>query len=281
MIPLRWKPSLLLSRLMPGPVSDGPVRYVLLAKQRSGSTWVIDLLNSHPDVLGYSELFDYDCWGPQLVGGEHTFPNWNAYVASWHATAGREPNRAEQVAMYPRYLDDVVFAADRSHDAKAVGFKLMYNQAISHPAIPRYLQRRRVHCIHLIRRNHLDGILSHEAVANRGFAHGSTKVDEQATHLDADSIVLRIERRAREVEAGKEFARFLKLPTFEIYYEELSEEASRLNPALEFLQVDPTASNLTSKLRKISSSRHSDTIANYEEVAAVLKGTPFESFLRP
>ena len=33
------------------------VKFVMLTTQRSGSTWVIDMLNSHPRVVAYSELF--------------------------------------------------------------------------------------------------------------------------------------------------------------------------------------------------------------------------------
>ncbi len=281
MIPRRWKPGLVLSRFLPDSLADGkPTKYVLFAKQRSGSTWIIDLLNSHRDVVGYSELFDYECWGKdELVGGTVGVSSWNSFVADFHAKHNREPNRAEQVSLYLAYLHGLAFMAIR--DEKAVGFKLMYNQAISHPAIPRYLQNNKVHCIHLIRRNHLDGIVSHEAVANRGFAHAGKKADAQATKIDAASIVMRIKRRAADVRAGQEFARFLRLPTIEIFYEDLKEDLSGMSQVLEFLGVDPSPERLKSKLKKMSSNSHRDTIANYDEVAAALKGTEFESLLRP
>ena len=300
MIPRRWKPGLVLSRFLPNALADEkPTKYVLFAKQRSGSTWIIDLLNSHRDVVGYSELFDYECWGKdELVGGKVGVLSWNSFVADFHAEHNREPNRAEQVSLYPAYLHCVLTMGAPSqwvkdppthhkwrkageNSAKAVGFKLMYNQAISHPAIPRYLQNNNVHCIHLIRRNHLDGIVSHEAVANRGFAHAGKKADAQATKIDAASIVMRIKRRAADVRAGQEFARFLRLPTIEIFYEDLKEDLSGMSQVLEFLGVDPSPERLKSKLKKMSSNSHRDTIANYDEVAAALKGTEFESLLRP
>ncbi|MFK7820007.1 MAG: sulfotransferase [Planctomycetaceae bacterium] len=279
MIPRRWKPSLILSRLFRAPQdAGGKTKFILLAKQRSGSTWVIDLLNSHPDVVGYSELFDYECWdNRELVGGSNCM-NWNTFVAQFHGNQGREPNRAEQVRLYPEFLSNHAFA---SESAKAVGFKLMYNQAISHPAIPRYLQRHRVHCIHLIRHNLLDGIVSQEAVANRGFAHAGTKAQSQATTIDPTSLVMRLKRRASDIAAAQAFAKFLNLPTLELSYESLCEDASTIENVLGFLGVDDSKSGLTSKLRKMSGSSHTETIANYEAVAEQLSGTQFESLLRP
>lgn len=277
MIPKRWKPSLMLSRFLPKPSSADVTKYILFAKQRSGSTWVIDLLNSHPEIVGYSELFDYDCWGDSnLVGGECRL-NWNGFVTEFHSKHGREPSRVDQVSMYSDYLNHHGFAAEK---ATVVGFKLMYNQAISHPAIPRYLLRHRVRCVHLIRRNHLDGIVSHEAVANRGFAHAGTKAESQSTYIDPASIALRLQRRAGEVEAAREFARFLGLPTIELYYEDLCEDINEMQKVLSFLTVDPEGAVLNSSLRKMSGSSHQETISNFDEVASALRGTPFEQLLR-
>ena len=84
MIPRRWRLKLQLARLIgrkPDQTSS-PRKYVLFAKQRSGSTWVIDLLNSHPDVVGYAELFLYDMWGEPPVGGNKHIESWNSFVAT-------------------------------------------------------------------------------------------------------------------------------------------------------------------------------------------------------
>jgi LPS sulfotransferase NodH len=278
MIPRRWKPSLILSRLFRAPVADGKTKFVLLAKQRSGSTWVIDLLNSHPDVVGYSELFDYQCWnGTDLVGGS-TCMNWNTFVAKFHTDHGREPSRTEQRQLFPQFLSRHAFADER---AKAVGFKLMYNQAVSHPAIPQYLQQHKVHCLHLVRHNLLDGIVSQDAVANRGFAHAGTRAESQATIIDPASIILRLDRRATEIAAAREFAEFLNLPIHEISYEDLCSNPTAISNALKFLNVDSGAVELTSQLQKMSANTHRETIANFEAIEQAIRGTKYETMLRP
>jgi LPS sulfotransferase NodH len=43
-------------------------RFIVLSTQRSGSTWVIDTLNSHPMVTCYSEVFLQDGSGKPRFG---------------------------------------------------------------------------------------------------------------------------------------------------------------------------------------------------------------------
>jgi LPS sulfotransferase NodH len=287
MIPRRWRLALQLERLRPrsSGQSTGPRKFVLFAKQRSGSTWVIDLLNSHPAVVGYSELFLDDMWGKPPVGGNRGIDSWNSFLARFVTRTGSEPDRAARKVLYREYLDHQVFSADTvpgAEAAQAIGLKLMYNQAVSDIAIPRYLQNRAVSCVHLIRRNHLDAILSAEAVKIRGLAHAEhdTDVSKVAIELEPESIALRIERRSRDIEAASELINFLRLPAVELFYEDLIDNVAAIKSVLEFLGVDPDAADLTSRLRKLNSTGHPNLIANYDDVAKALRGTRFCDLLR-
>jgi hypothetical protein len=168
MIPGRWKIPLglvsLWTSLPRQPVGGSGTRFVILARQRSGSTWLADLLNSHPHVVTFAELFHSDAWGNPVIGGAKEIRYWN----SWDALHAPAAGRAERIRRYFQYLDEVVFCP--RDGIEATGFKLMYNQAISAFAIPAYLKLRGVRLIHLVRRNYLDGILSADSVTKRGVA---------------------------------------------------------------------------------------------------------------
>gem|GEM_PF-3850238 len=49
------------------------VKFVVLTTQRSGFTWVIEMLNSHPCVVTYSELFLETSKERPVWGGLKTF----------------------------------------------------------------------------------------------------------------------------------------------------------------------------------------------------------------
>ena len=199
--------------------------------------------------------------------------------------SGSEPDRSIRKILYNTYLDVVAFSSPgtaREVSAKAIGFKLMYNQAVSDVAIPQYLQKNRVHCVHLIRRNHLDAILSAEAVRLRGLAHAEdgAKVSDVRIKLESKSIALRIARRERDIESARQFAKFLRLPTTEIFYEDLKADPAAIKPVLKFLGVDAESIQLKSGLRKLNSNSHRDLISNYSKVAAALKDTKYADLLR-
>jgi hypothetical protein len=117
--------------------------FIVLSTQRSGSTWVVDMLNSHPRVLAYSELFMHGGEGKPKWGREQDLPYWQTYARGKH--------RITKPYWLWRYLGQ---AYRERPGIDAVGFKLMYSQLtrISRPLMPA-LWLKRVRIIHLIRRN--------------------------------------------------------------------------------------------------------------------------------
>ena len=54
--------------------------FVVLSTQRSGSTWVVDMLTSHPRVVAYSELFMHGGEGKPRWSGAQDLPYWQTYA---------------------------------------------------------------------------------------------------------------------------------------------------------------------------------------------------------
>src|SRR5688572_27130006 len=83
---LRWLPAA--RRWLPAPPADLR-RFIVLSNPRSGSTWLIDLLNSHPDVVCFSELFAHDHFGNMPHGGAQHAPTWDSYATLKMLRLGR------------------------------------------------------------------------------------------------------------------------------------------------------------------------------------------------
>src|SRR3954447_6645289 len=108
--------------------------FVILATQRTGSSWVGQMLGSHPAVGMSFELFD-----PR---GER-FQYFAGYVRQ-RTTRHNPFNRAR--LCFP-YLDRRF--APRS-DFDAIGFKLMYSHVKANPAVALYIASHRVRIVHLV-----------------------------------------------------------------------------------------------------------------------------------
>jgi len=253
---------------------DRPQPFVLLSKQRSGSTWLMELLDSHPRIDVYAELFNASGYGRPRVGRNRDILYWNSYVAL-HPARGR----MERLRRYFQYLDEEVFR--KRPGKQAVGFKLMYNQAASELGALAYLCVRNVPVIHLIRRNYLDAILSEEAALVRGVAHAETgaEVDDLRIELDTLTLQTRLEQRESEIQQTSDFLAAENVPCREVHYEDLLAGPSALEPIQGFLGVGERE-ELTSNLTKLNPTSHRQLIRNYDAVQEALTGTRFAGLLR-
>jgi len=252
-------------------------RFVLLSTQRSGSTWVVDTLNSHPRVVAYSELFMHGSEGRPKWGGERGLVYWRTFLEE----KGSPRSRLVRAYWLWRYLGRA-YASQPGVDA--AGFKLMYSQLrVSRPLLP-VLVLRRVRIIHLIRRNALDILLSKEAGAARGgtlHARSTDAVQTVQLRLPTEGLLERIASHEREVARAR--ARFsrLGLAYREVAYEDLVRDEEREFASLfGFLRVGPANGAVSSSLRKVNPTSHEELIENYDEVRTALEGTRFAPHLR-
>lgn len=253
--------------------STHPVQYFLMSTQRTGSTWVTDLLNSHPNIASYTELLLEIGQGLPEWGKYRDIPYWNTYRSSKCKTH----RRRFRPALLFRYLDSVF----RSHpDKEAIGVKVMYSQAFRLPEVLGYIRMRRISIIHLVRRNSLDIVLSGMAKDLRTRAHATAVDDIQAVQLQVD--VPRLVRQIRKLERRRAVARAvlrsLAVPYFEVAYEDIVSNPDVMDAAVTFLGLAPAA--LTSSLKKLNPQSHQDLIGNYDDVRRALSKTNFAAMLR-
>ena len=232
------------------------------------------MLNSHPRVLTYSELFMHGGEGKPKWGTEQDLPYWQTFIAG-----KGPPGRLGRAYWLWRYLGQAY--AERP-GIEAAGFKLMYSQLtrVTRPLVPA-LRLKRVRIIHLMRRNALDVVLSKEAgEARRGVLHARSgePVEAVRIRLRTEDLLERMNAHDREIEAARAKFRRLGLPYQEAVYEELVRDEARYASLFRFLGVEPEP--VSSSLQKVNPTTHEELIENYGEVRDALEGTQFAAQLR-
>jgi LPS sulfotransferase NodH len=244
-------------------------RFVVLSTQRSGSTWVVDMLTSHPRVVAYSELFMHGGEGVPKWGREQDLPYWQTFIRE------RRGGRVARPYWLWHYLGRVF---EERPGIDAIGFKLMYSQLtrIAKPLLPA-LWLRRVRIVHLMRRNALDVVLSKEAgEARRGVLHAreGQPVESVRIKLRTEDLLERMTAHERAIEGARVRFKRIGIPYQEVIYEDLvADQESGFASLFKFLGVEPAS--VSSSLQKVNPTAHEELIENYREVRAALEGTKF------
>jgi Stf0 sulphotransferase len=231
----------------------------------------MNILDSHPEVAAYDELF---------LGGEGVQPHaddqpdFAAFVESVP-----EPARRLRVPLRVSYLRSLYRERPGIH---AVGFKLIYGQATANPGLLQYFALRRVRVIHLIRANLLDAVISYEIARETGVFHRrrGEPAPPASVRLDADGIRERLGYMEWAVARGRVWLERYRLPRTEIAYEELiGRRDETLAAVLRFLDVEPRLDALDSELVRVRGGSTLDLVENGGDVRAALAGTRFEWML--
>lgn len=250
-------------------MSSQGTHFVVLTTQRNGSTWVVSVLNSLDGVTAQSELFLPRPRSPEL--------RWDSGFAYPRYVESRdEVGRLRPFSVF-RYLDRF-YASTQD----AAGFKLMYSQVKSYPETLLYLVRHKIPTIHLVRRNHLDVLISFAVKREIGRAHilaeGERPTDVRV-ELPLATLVKDLERLQRRHDIARRTLRVLRLRHLEVAYEELAADPSRFGALLAFLDVQASAELARSNIVKTRVGSQRDVVGNYEDVKGHLEGTRFAALL--
>ena len=248
-----------------------PTTFVILTTQRSGSGWLVDLLDDHPSVAAYEELFKVT---------ETTVPRHGASVVPrFEVMVGPRTWSTSRGLILKRY--EYLRGLARAHPgADAVGFKLMYDQTRDHPWLVAMLIMMRARFVHLVRRNSLGAVLSFDIAHehDRWHHYAGEESPPLRVRTDASSLVERLARRDREIDGFRRRLARLPVHVHEVVYEDLvARQDEVLGEVLSFLDVPETSRSLRSSLVRPTRERALDRIENRDDVVAALAGTPYES----
>ena len=243
-------------------------KFLVITSQRTGSTYLTTLLDSHPHVLCPGEILF------RRAGNKYAI---SAYM------------RNDKVRMYDYYLRRGLFL-NKFLDAfygqpgyESIGFKLMFGQVrwfpYRFPSVVDYVKSRELHVIHNIRRNYLRVHLSRKRARSSGVYHVSQKnTSRNQMAVNTKSLLLDLQRMREEDYKWEK--RFETLPYIKVEYEALTRNPEiQTDRLLSFLSVKGR-SELKTDFVRLNPEGLKSIVSNYEEVCSILTGTEFEYCLR-
>lgn len=243
------------------------VKFVVLTSSRSGSTWLVDRLNMQPGVEAHGGLFhDRPRVRPAIAGRD----DYRRFIEVHAISNLMRPWRVFA------YLNQLY------RKPQTVGFKLMYTHLRRHPELFAYFVAHRIKIVHLVRRNHLDVLVSEDLARLVGTSHAQvgTKIDTPPVYVDPTTVLERLKKRSRNAEQAKRLLKLTPCPCIEVTYEALLEGEKEFERIGKFIGLSMWKAQGQSNLAKRGTGRHSEAIANYEEVKRALTSTPYLSLLR-
>lgn len=241
--------------------------FVVVGTQRSGTSPVRQVLDSHSKILCRGELFG-SAYGK--TDGYRRF----RFANGWRQL-GHFLWRERQVE---GFLRDRLQAP---HAVHAVGFKLMRSQVryvpYRYPMLLSWIREQRVRLIHVARQNVLRLAASRRAAQMRSVLHSRSEGGAVRFHLPAGALVQELEEIDRDNQFWETFG--AELPYLKVEYEDFVErpglEAQRM---FDFLEVESTVPRgaLPGRHQRIPLE---SMLANYDEVRRALADTRWEDLL--
>lgn len=269
--------------------AESPTKFIIFTAGRTGSSWLMEMLNSHPAIGGYGELLTAApaTKYPQTRAALYSDPGGVPFFRAYLLEHGEAKRLFGMPFMGLKYLSSVY--APRNGLA-AIGFRLIYGHLRQRWDAPvpvagwllPYVAAKRVRVLHLVRRNKLDLLLSAEVAAARGVRHAragddlapsTIRINTQELESELD-YALRKERIVRRLISG------LRVPQLEVAYEDLVLDTSGVyRRIVEFLSVDPGEHEPHWRMRKVIETTREETVENYDDVVRALRGTKHGVFL--
>lgn len=214
-------------------------RFAILTVGRSGSTHLVDLLDSHPELVCRDEIFGPESEDPQ------------AY------------SRSAERRVLP-YLDTLGAQIDRPW-----GLKLTWNCVSVHPAALQTLEVPGIKLVHLLRHDRVAQYFSVQRAQQTGVWHSRTTGEAVTLELDPDHYIAWL----HSVLLGDAVLRAASvgLDALTVDYDDLS-DARLLARIQSFLGVEPLA--LTSRWRKLAVGPLHEAVSNWQDFTARVDASP-------
>jgi len=244
--------------------------YMITCPARSGSTMLVQLLRSHPEICSHSEVFTPD----RITGITGTYCQKSREQAGFIERLSRERDRNPIKFLYKIVLD--------LQGKKVVGFKLKHDELV----LPEFKALRDeitndldFRIIHLRRENLLRRFLSHY-VANHLTRITLAVVGQPVpkvppVRLDPLECQRDFETTLKRETEFKEL--FSRHRSFSLSYEQMvARDPEKMATLLDFLGVSPR--ELTTATKKLGNDDLRSAIINFDELRSYFEGSPFSKF---
>jgi len=254
-------------------------KFIVLSSQRSGSTWLMDILNNIDGVTASGELF---------------IPRRGKNKTKQLLTTRSLPLR-EDLQSFPRF--QTVYTLPQAIRPFSVFnylniffffpnincFKLMYSQLLIYPEIWFYIIQKQLPIIHLVRKNNLDVIISKEVRKITNIARiedGDIELTVLEIELNTKSLINLLNNLNRQTKIASWLLNSFNVKNIEIFYENLLDDPNEFKRIYEFLSIIETQVETISKFKKIITKDHSQIISNYAEIKKILSNTEYEWMIK-
>jgi hypothetical protein len=243
--------------------------FAIIFEGRTGSSFVVSCLNSHPKALCYPEVL-------QDLGARKQEKVLQLIVS------GEPLEHFVPRAVQPAYFHGPV---QPGPGLASVGFKTKLSDVCRLGWLGTALAEDDFRLVYLKRRNIIKAVVS-ELNANRlrekfGMGVSNARSEKQVLgplHVDLGQLVAKLRRRIRREEMHEEFYRKYTRHKIRLHYEDLLGDQSRfLARLLDFLELDDQP--MKGRFLKALPDRLREAIQNYQEVKHLLAGTHFEQLL--
>ena len=242
--------------------------FVILSAQRSGSTFLVSLLNNHPDIICTGEIF-------KRVNPLNIIQPDFSYQ---HLKSKSLKNQLQHYLRNEKSIHEHLDNIYRNRE-EYLGFKLMPIQIKRFPSTLQYIYDNKIPILYLYRANFLERYVSIK-VASKTKAYSSRKtVRLKNIHLDPQKIVADLTKMQNELDLLRAYASKAD-KNMELSFEELTKTnpTKSVEKILSFIGVTQSDS-LQSEMKKMVKKPLSEMIENYSEIKDVLIHSTFKQFL--
>lgn len=238
---------------------------ILLASQRTGSTWLVQLLNNVPSYEMKGEMFLNRAFNPT---NEAIIRNYKPdSIYNYKARTGRY-NDTE------RYLTDICFRSYFKENPEVLGFKLMYDQMAKHPQLIWKIKERAA-VVHLVRRNKIKLYVSRLRNTKYGINHSfNLKGSEQIkkVKISIPHMLIHLIKLHFYEKIAKTLLVIFRFNHLQVAYEDLVDnEKEQVEKIMNFVGIHDDVYTLSSRTHKIASGQLENEIVNYQQVSFFLR----------
>ena len=256
--------------------------FCILTTQRSGSTWMVELLNNDPRIKMFSEVFLWNSKNKISNLTTSTHINQHSIVSNDEKSIASFRNYSKVNSGFRpwltfKYLDQLNFI---DGEYSAVGFKIMYDQLAVRPEVLLKIIYSKYRILHLVRENYLDILISKASMKQHGYVHIKSEKDILPVILEKSTLLKQLSSRESISKSFSNLLKFLPNQSLEITYEALCDNKNAvMSSILDFLELPNQNIEYVSQLKKINKGSYRQKIDNYSEIEEVLRDTKFASLL--
>jgi LPS sulfotransferase NodH len=248
---------------------NGEIRNIcILTTQRSGSTWLMQLLNNTGYVRAFGEVF-LEWASIKDHGGDRKL------LPPLFFKDFQEHTGSRKVGAYLQLLEE--------SEKGPIAFKVMYDQVRRNPAILITAIARGYTIVHLTRQNLLDIVTSRLLARATRVYHSASQIEQPQIIADADTVMAMLKRIDWQMRIATTLLKILPIAKTSISYESIVDqpeiEVRRLLNAAGIREAEPALRPASGNWVKTNTRTPDQIFVHYAGIASAISQSRFSWML--